>query len=247
MFKKICDNFKISRFYKKIHYNDYFHSTAISNHSFLPLFPSQYYVNKPLEFVASKTILPLLLSIRNNKKDETWAIYQQLLTSGKLHLLTTQHFSLLLRSMNFKEFPPSEMEIRQLKRQMFSIFRQMKYLEHKPDITDYLHLLTIFSKLRDTKQCEKIWLEMIENGVVPSIYLYNKYLASCLHPRRPRLEKAKAILHEIEREQVKDNLTTLCLLIQVYIKEHGVRIAQESLDHVFYDQLPTEQQSKTFV
>ncbi|CAH1764842.1 3443_t:CDS:1 [Entrophospora sp. SA101] len=225
--------FKFS-FNKTIHH---FHSISnLPNRSFLPLFPREYYVDKPLEFVAPKTLLPLLSSIQNDRKDETWLIYQQLLASEKLHLLTTQHFSLLLQSINFKTFPPNKTEIQHLTEQLFSIFRQMKYLGHKPDVTDYTHLLSIFSRLRDVKLSEKLWQEAIDDGVVPSIHLYNTYLASCLHPRRPNLGKAKAILHDLKKKQIKNNLTTLSLVIRLYAKEFDIRIAQEFLEITF---LPT--------
>ncbi|CAG8535820.1 7023_t:CDS:1 [Acaulospora colombiana] len=229
----IRDNFKV-KFWLINDKSRKYYTNSINPRSFLYEPPEEETTDLPLECVAPKEVLPLLRAIQLNKKAEAWKIYRDLNNAKKLHLLSPIQHSLVLKFFDIRKLPKkNSSSIKLFSDQLLYIFRQMELVGHQPGIIDYTHMLNVFSRIRHSRICENLWVESSKKGITPTIYMYNSYLASCLHRERPLLKKANYIVGKLTRSGLRANLTTYSLLVRLHCCARNFEAAQNILDNKF--------------
>ncbi|RHZ77650.1 hypothetical protein Glove_174g179 [Diversispora epigaea] len=190
--------------------------------------------NLSLEHVTPKELKPILRAVKSNDMNKVWKIYRTLVEENKLHLLTPIHHSLILKVFDIKKEPINIYKVKKIKSTLLYILGQMKLLGHQPNIMDYTHLLNVFSRVREARLCEKFWIESTgKQGIKPSIYMFNSYLASCLQKDERLLGKASLIIKTLIESELTPNLTTYSLLIRLHCCARDYEAAQEILDQQF--------------
>ncbi|CAG8569978.1 2256_t:CDS:2 [Dentiscutata heterogama] len=77
-----------------------------------------------LEFSTAKEVLPLLHAVRTRDQDATWKIYQELQQTRKLHLLSPQQHSIILKSFDINgKYLFTKIETIIFKKEAFLYFR----------------------------------------------------------------------------------------------------------------------------
>ncbi|CAG8481922.1 10869_t:CDS:1 [Acaulospora morrowiae] len=209
------------------------YTSSISLRSFLYEPPEEISTDLPLEFVTPKEVMPLLHAIQLNKKLDAWNIYRDLNNARKLHLLSPIQHSIVLKFYDIRKLPKNPLNMKLFTFKLHYIFRHMKLAGHQPNIIDYTHMLNVFSRIRYSKICEDLWVESSRRGITPTIYMYNSYLASCLHREKPLLKKANYIVEKLKKSGLKANLTTYSLLVRLHCYTQNFEAAQKILDAKF--------------
>ncbi|CAG8791575.1 30770_t:CDS:2, partial [Racocetra persica] len=220
------------------------YKNSIAYQTFLYEPPKEERIDIPLEISTTKEILPLLHAVRARDQNTTWKIYQDLQQARKLHLLSPQQHSIVLKLFDVDgKYPFTKTETTLLKRKLFYIFEQMKEVGHDPSVIDYSHMMNVFSRIRLREVCDSLWIESIEKGFQPSIYMINSYLSSCLRRREPLLKKVNYIITNLKKSGLKPNLTTYSLLVRLYFEARDIKSAQQILKFGFTteDYLEVEQ------
>ncbi|CAG8490475.1 25593_t:CDS:2 [Gigaspora rosea] len=210
------------------------YKNSIAYRSFLYEPPKEERLDISLEFSTAKEVLPLLHAIRARDQQATWKIYQELQQARKLHLLSPQQHSIVLKSFDVDgKYPFTRKETTILKKKLFYIFDQMKEIGHDPSVIDYSHMMNVFSRIRLREICDSLWIESINKGLQPSIYLFNSYLSSCLRRREPLLKKVNHIITSLKKSGLKPNLTTYSMLVRLYFEARDIKSAQQILEFGF--------------
>lgn len=233
----MCITIKATKLIKKnifikTPYMTYF--SVASHRSFLYVPPKdKESSDPPLEGVAPKEVIPLLRAVKSNGMTRVWKIYRNLVEGNKLHLLTPIQHSFVLKAFDLKGKHINFNNAKLIKSTLLYIFGQMKLIGHQPNIIDYTHLLNVFSRIQETRLCKNLWNELtIQQGMKPTIYMYNSYLASCLYRKKLNLEKVNLIIRELIKSGLNPNLTTYSLLIRIQCCIRNYEAAQEILDQV---------------
>ncbi|CAG8580660.1 43022_t:CDS:2 [Gigaspora margarita] len=181
------------------------YKNSIAYRSFLYEPPKEERLDISLEFSTAKEVLPLLHAIRTRDQQTTWKIYQELQQERKLHLLSPQQHSIVLKSFDVDgKYPFTRKETTILKKKLFYIFDQMKEIGHDPSVIDYSHMMNVFSRIRLREICDK-----------------------------PLLKKVNNIITSLKKSGLKPNLTTYAMLVRLYFEARDIKSAQQILEFGF--------------
>ncbi|RUS13376.1 hypothetical protein BC937DRAFT_95422 [Endogone sp. FLAS-F59071] len=175
---------------------------------------------------------PLLNSIRSNNQNATWKAYLALDDADKLKLLPTEYHSLTLHTFRLKHITAySQHEISIVRNRLFYVLRRMKALSCQLDARDYNHLLDFFGRVGDLSTCDRLWSELRNASVRPTVYTFNFYLYATFKSDRPA--RAFDIFLEMQSANINPTNFTYDTLIRAYGKMNDPAGAAKLFDTVY--------------
>ncbi|KAI9297919.1 hypothetical protein K502DRAFT_362817 [Neoconidiobolus thromboides FSU 785] len=144
--------------------------------------------------------------------ESAWYYFEKIKQNNKLHLVTEENLSELLKSIKFPDFGRADgVKVQQ---RIGILLETIYSLNFKLNESDYRHLIAIYGFLKLEKEVASLWQQLNDSVVIPSIYSYTSLSYAYLELNKP--DKVFEIYGQLQASDIWPNGQFYLLLMKAY-------------------------------